>query len=74
MVKPDQQKSSVLELRSRGCKSESHVRHCIVSLSKTIYPLPNTGSTQEGPFQYDRKIVGWVVKNQNKQNNRIRDS
>ena len=28
-----------------------HCRHCIVSLSKTHYPLLSTGSTQEDPSQ-----------------------
>ena len=33
--------------RLRGCGFEPHRRHCIVSLSKTLYPLLSTGSTQE---------------------------
>ena len=39
--------------------------HCVVFLSKTLYPLLCTGSTQEDPFRGDRKIVDWDVKNQN---------
>ena len=54
----------VLDLRLRGCRFEPHWRHCIVSLSKTLYPLLNTGSTQED--SHYRKIVNWDVKNRNK--------
>ena len=36
---------------SKGCELETHGRHCVVSLSKTLYPLLSTGSTQE-----DRKL------------------
>ena len=38
-----------------------------MSLSKTLYPLLSTGSTQEDPSQHNWKIVDWDVKNQNKQ-------
>ena len=40
-----------------------------VYLSKTLYPLLNTGSTQEDSktFRHDRKRVGWDVKHQHKQ-------
>ena len=37
-----------------------------MSLSKTLYPLLSTGSTQEDPSQHDLKIVH---SNQTKQNN-----
>ena len=37
-------------------------------LSRTLYPLLSTGSTQEGLSRHDRKIVDWDIKNQNKQN------
>ena len=40
-----------------------------MSLSMTLYPMLNTGSTQEDQSRYDRKIVDWDVKNQNKQTN-----
>ena len=40
----------VLDSRSRGCGCEPHPRHCIVSLSKTLYPLLSTSSTEEDPF------------------------
>ena len=45
--------STVLDSRSRGCGFEPYLRHCVVSLSKTLYPL----LSQED----------WDVKNQNKQ-------
>ena len=33
----------VLDSRSRGCGSEPPWRHCVVSMSKTFYPLLSTG-------------------------------
>ena len=57
----------VLDSRSRGCRFEPHQRHCIVSLSKTCYPLLSTGSTQEDLSRHDWTIVDWDVKNQIKQ-------
>ena len=53
----------VFSLRSRGCWFKLHQRQCIVSLSKTLYPLLSTGSTQE-MSQHDWKIVEWDVKHQ----------
>ena len=38
---------------SRGCGFNPHRRHYFVSLSKTLYPLLSTGSTQEDPTQHD---------------------
>ena len=38
---------------------EPHRRHCIVSLSKTLYPLLSTGSTQKNTSWHDC----WDVKN-----------
>ena len=43
----------VLNWRLRGCGFEPNQRHCIVSLSKTLYPLLSTGSTQEDPSQHN---------------------
>ena len=43
----------VLDSRLRGCGFEPHQRHCIVSLSKTHYPLLSTGSTKEDPSRHD---------------------
>ena len=40
-----------------------------MSLSKTLYSLLSTDSTQEGPSLRDRKIVDWDVKNQTKETN-----
>ena len=57
----------VLDLRSRGCGFEPHQRHCIVALSKTLYPLLSTGSTQEDPPRHNRKIVDWDVQDPHKQ-------
>ena len=42
----------VLESRSRVCGFEPD---CVVSLSKTLYTLLSTSSTQEGPSQHDSK-------------------
>ena len=39
--------SRVLDSKSRGCGLGPYQRHCIVSMSKTFYPLLSTGSTQE---------------------------
>ena len=39
---------------------------CIVSLSKTLYPLLSTGSTQKDLSRHNRKTVDWDLKNQNK--------
>ena len=41
----------VLDSVLNGLEFETHQRHCVVSLSKTQYPLLSTGSTQE-----DRKL------------------
>ena len=40
------------QVRSRGRWFETHQKHCVVSLNKTLYPLLSTGSTQEN-FQHD---------------------
>ena len=36
-----------LDLRSESCRFKTHEIHCVVSLSKTFYPLLSTGSTKE---------------------------
>ena len=33
--------------RSRDCCLESHPRHCVVSVTKTLYPLISTGMTEK---------------------------
>ena len=51
----------VLDWEPNGYQFESHHRQsqCVVSLSKELYLLLNTGSTQEDPSQYDRdKFTG----------------
>ena len=47
----------VLVSSSRGCGSQPHQRQCIVSLSKTLYHLLSTGTTQEDTSGHDRKNV-----------------
>ena len=37
-----------------------------MSLSKTLYPLLITGSTQEDPSTHDLKIVDWDIIKTNK--------
>ena len=37
----------VLDSGFKGCEFETHWRHCIVSLSKTLYPLLTNGSNRE---------------------------
>ena len=34
----------VLDMRLRGCGFEPHRRHCLVSMTKTLYPMLSTGS------------------------------
>ena len=48
-----EERDGVLDLKSRGCAFEPHRRHFIVSLSKTLYPLLCTGSTQEDPSRHN---------------------
>ena len=50
--------------------------HCVVSLSKTLYPLLSTGSTQEDGISsgHDLILFGWDIKHQNKQTNMIGDA
>ena len=36
-----------------GCWFESNQRHCVVSLSKTLYSLLSTGLSQEDPSRHD---------------------
>ena len=55
------------DLRSKVCVFEPHWRHCIVSLSKTHYPLFSTGLIQEDPSQHDWKNIDSDVKNKTKQ-------
>ena len=41
------QSGQVLGLNSKVCGFETYLRHCIVSLSETLYPLLSTGLTKE---------------------------
>ena len=43
----------VLDSESWGWEVEPHQGHCIVSLSKKLYPLLSTGSTQDNPSRHD---------------------
>ena len=51
----------VVDSRWRGCTFELHQSNCIVSLSKTLYPLLSTGITQEDQSWYDWKTVDWDI-------------
>ena len=55
-LKPQWLSGRVLNFRSKGCWFETNWRHCIVSLSKALYPLLSTGSTQDdGKFFQNEK-------------------
>ena len=56
----------VLDLGSKGCLLQTHLRHCVVSVSKALYSLLSTGSTQEDLSKHNQKIVKWDVKHQHK--------
>ena len=45
----------VLDWGSKGCWFEPHLwpNHCVVSLSRTLYPLLSTGSHQEDSSRHD---------------------
>ena len=43
----------VIDSGSRGYGFEPHRRHCVLSLSKTLYPSLSTGSTQADPSRHD---------------------
>ena len=62
--------SIALDWGSKGCWFMLHRRrsHWVVSLSKTLYPLLSTGSTQEDPYLHYWKIVYFDIKNQTKWN------
>ena len=54
----------MLNLRLRGCWFKFHRGHCVVSLSKTLYPLLSTGSTLKDwkSSKYDWNTVDWNIK------------
>ena len=52
----------VCDLRSRGhWFHHPHLRHCLLTLSKTLYSLLSTGSTQEN-VSTRLKIIDWLIK------------
>ena len=61
-------KGSQVRISQWSCPHRRH-KHCVVSLSKTLYPLLSTGSTQEDLSLYNWKIVDWNIKSQTKQKN-----
>ena len=66
--------SRVFSSRSRGCRLEAYQRHCIIPLSKALYLLISTGSTQEYMSWHDWKSGNCDVKNHIKQINKINTS
>ena len=67
-ISGEQLLAQLVERLTRGrsvatCSSRHNAAgQCIVSLSKTLYPLLSTGSTQEDPSQHDCRNVDWDVK------------
>ena len=47
----------MLDSRSRGGRFEPHPEARVVSLSKTLYSLLSTGSTEEDLFRHNLKIA-----------------
>ena len=39
--------------RLTNCRFEPHLRHCVVSLSKSHLSMPNIGSTKEDPSRHN---------------------
>ena len=62
---------SVLDLAIEGSLARDSSRHCVVSFSKTLYPLLSTDSIQEDSnlFRHNWRIVDWDVKHQYKKHN-----
>ena len=59
----------VLDLRPKGRGFEPHRRHCVVSLSKNIYPsLVLVQPRKTRPFITERLLMGRKESNQTKQN------
>ena len=60
----------MLDLRLKGHKFKTHWRHCIVSLSKTLYPLlVQSRKTENHRDMILKKNVDWEVKHYHKQVN-----
>ena len=49
---------TVLGFRSIGYLIEPRHRYCMVSFSKTLYPLCSTSQTQEGSHQTENLLTG----------------
>ena len=49
----------MVDLRLKGHKFKTHRRHCIVSLSKALYPLLSTSSSRktENPLNMIEKLL-----------------
>ena len=66
-----------LDCGTKGCwfETQRQQSQSVVSLSKTLYLLLSTGSTQEDMklSQHDWKIVDWDVKHQNEVQNQCDD-
>ena len=43
--------------RDRGVAGSTSLRQCLVSLSKTLNPLPSAGSTQEDRLVMTEKLL-----------------
>ena len=50
-----------LDSRLMDCEFDPHQRHCIVSLSKILYPIPTTGYTQYGTSHLGHLLLIFVV-------------
>ena len=63
----------ILKFMTRTNKLVWDQSHCVVYLSKSLYSMLSTGSTQEGrkSSQHDWKIVDWDTKHQHKQTNQV---
>ena len=55
----------VLDSRLRGRGFEPHLRHCVVSLSKTHLSLLSTGSTQEDSPDITEKLLNQIKQTGN---------
>ena len=47
--------------RLMDCEFDPHQRHCIVSLSKILYPIPTTGYTHYGTSHLGHLLLIYVV-------------
>ena len=61
----------VFDSRSIGWELEPHRMQCVVSLSKTLYHLLITSSTQEDLSRHDREKMLTGIKNNKKDRERL---